>query len=87
MAHHEPVSKSRWMAAQKVEANYWHGPKVLQEEMENIRKHFAPILTRAAEDLGEDANILDIGCGPACPAQFIEHGSKTYIDPLLDEFR
>ncbi|MDX8412169.1 MAG: class I SAM-dependent methyltransferase [Mariprofundaceae bacterium] len=75
------------MAAQKVEVNYWHGPKVLQAEMEHIKKHFAPILTRTAEGLGEDASILDIGCGPACPAQFIEHGRKTYIDPLLDEFR
>jgi len=87
MAHHELISKSRWMASQKAEVNYWHGSQVLQNELDRIEKRFAPILARAAEGLDEDAKILDIGCGPTCSARFIEQGNKTYVDPLLDEFR
>jgi len=87
MAHHEPISKSRWIVAQKTEASYWRGAEVLQREIARIEQRFAPILSRVAEKLDETSNILDVGCGPTCPAQFIEQGKKTYVDPLLDEFR
>jgi len=87
MARHEAISKIRWVAAQKAAAGYWRGTDVLQTKSEHFRNRLEPFFTRWSEQLGDDATVLDVCCGPMCLARFIERGRKTYVDPLLDEFR
>ncbi len=87
MARHEPVSKARWLASQKQMVECWHGEAVLECELNRIRHYYVPLLEEYAAKLSEDASILDLGCGPVCAARFIEQGEKTYMDPLLDDFR
>lgn len=87
MTLHKPVDKSRWLTAQKAEVTYWHGQDILEKGLERVKERHVPIIECYAAAFPNDISILDIGCGPTCPAQFIEKGSKTYIDPLLDQFR
>lgn len=87
MAHHRTINQARWLKAQKQEAEYWHGNTVLENRLAYVEKHYAPLMQRYASGLSEDAHILDLGCGPVCPARFVEQGKKTYLDPLLDTFR
>ena len=87
MAHHRIISQARWMSAQKQEAEYWHGNTVLEDRLAYVERHYAPLMRLQAEDLPDDAHILDLGCGPVCPARFVAQGEKTYVDPLLDTFR
>ncbi|MDX8396607.1 MAG: class I SAM-dependent methyltransferase [Mariprofundaceae bacterium] len=85
MAHHKAISKTQWMTSQKAELTCLG--KNLQAMIQDAKTHYSTILEPYANALGEDAQILEIGCGPACTAQLIEAGHKTYIDPLLDDIR
>jgi len=87
MTLHNPISKGRWMIAQKAEADYWHGKNVLIRGYNRIKQKYASIMQCYAAALPNDIDILDLGCGPTCPAQFIGKGRKTFVDPLLDQFR
>lgn len=87
MAHHKPVSKQRWSMAQKAELHRLKKNGNLEQITEASQQRYGFVLAELAEKLDEESHILDIGCGPACVAQFIESGSKTFIDPLLDDFR
>jgi SAM-dependent methyltransferase len=87
MTHHKAIDKSRWLIAQKAEINYWHGQETLERELDRVKRNYVPIIECYAAALPDDIAILDVGCGPTCPAQFIRKGSKTYVDPLLDQFR
>lgn len=87
MAHHEAISKTRWLKAQKREMLHWHGKAALQQGLKRVHTCYLPIVQRYAQDLSGDASILEIGCGPDSTAQYIEQGNKTYVDPLLDDFR
>jgi len=91
MARHKPFSKQRWMSTQKVELGML---KRLKESHGNIRQvaekaseRYMPWITPVAETLTKSSTILELGSGPACVAQFIEEGNKTYVDPLIDDFR
>jgi SAM-dependent methyltransferase len=91
MARHKPFSKQRWMSSQKVELAHLKRQKESYENLlqiaENARRRYMPEIEAVAATLAEDAAILEIGPGPACVAQFIEAGNKSYIDPLMDDFR
>lgn len=87
MAHHKPVSKQRWGMAQKAELYRLKKNGSLTRITQASQQRYGFILTELAEGIDEESSILDIGCGPACLAQFIESGSKTFLDPLLDDFR
>ncbi len=87
MAHHEAISKARWLKAQKHETQHWHGREALRQGLKRVQACYLPVVQRYAEKLSDDAAILEIGCGPNSAAQFVPQGSKTYVDPLLDDFR
>ncbi|MDQ7010523.1 MAG: methyltransferase domain-containing protein [Mariprofundaceae bacterium] len=87
MAHHNPISQNRWAASQKHEQEHWHGQEVLESGLAHARKYYVPLMQRYTENLPEDAAILEIGSGPACISRFIEKGKKTFVDPLLEDFR
>ncbi len=87
MAHHKTIDKTRWLAAQKKLAEYWHGDDVLEQELKRIRRFYMPWLEEYVVNLSDPVSILDIGCGPVCASRFIERGEKTHLDPLLDDFR
>ncbi len=87
MAHHEAISKARWLKAQKREIQRWQGKEALEQGLKRVHEHYMPVIRKHAQNMPKDAHILEIGCGPASTAQFIEQGSKTYVDPLLDDFR
>jgi len=87
MAHHEAISKARWLRAQKYETQYWHGREALKQGLKRVQACYLPVVQRYAENLPGNAAILEIGCGPNSTAQFIARGNKTYVDPLLDDFR
>jgi len=87
MARHEAITKSRWLKAQKREIQFWRGQATLEQELKRVHGRYLPTIQKYAKSLSKDASILEIGCGPTCAAQLIEAGKKTYIDPLLDDFR
>jgi len=87
MARHEAITKARWLKAQKCEIQFWRGQEALEQELQRVHGRYLPAIQRYAKDLPKDASILEIGCGPTCAAQLIEAGRKTYVDPLLDDFR
>jgi len=87
MVRHEVISKARWLKAQKREIKYWRGKEVFEHGIKCVRECYMPVIQKHTQKLSKDAHILEIGCGPASAAQFIKQGSKTYVDPLLDDFR
>jgi len=86
MAHHKTIDKTRWLASQKRLAECWHGEDMLEKELKRVRCFYIPLLEAYAGKLPDTASILDIGCGPVCATRFLEHGGKTYLDPLLDDY-
>ena len=87
MAHHKTIDKARWLTSQKRRVEYWHGEAILEQELERIRYFYVPLMETYAEKLSDTSSVLDVGCGPVCAARFLEQGEKTYLDPLLDDFR
>ena len=87
MARHSAIGKARWLAAQRAWLERWREPGALDRENARIERDYAPILRAWGETTRENPAILDLGCGPACPARFIEKGDKTWLDPMLDDLR
>ena len=91
MAHHKPFSKQRWSIAQKHEISNWKATQKeqgnLHQYIEQARQRYLPFITPHCENLQPNSQILELGCGPICIAQEIQHGEKTYLDPLLDDYR
>jgi len=87
MAHHKPIDKTRWLASQKKLVEYWRGEAILEQELDRIRRFYVPLLNTYAEQLPQISSVLDVGCGPVCATRFLEQGNKTFVDPLLDDFR
>jgi len=86
-AHHKAISRQRWQASQRHELRKWRGSEVLERATERLRASYVPYLLRYTRHLSDQAEILEIGCGPVCISQLIERGRKTFLDPLLDDFR
>ncbi len=87
MARHSAIGKARWLAAQKAWLDRWRMPNMLDRECARLERDYAPLLRNRAAPDRKDTAILDLGCGPACPARLIEGGHKTWLDPMLDDFR
>jgi len=86
MNRHKAISRFRWQAAQKQALEKWKG-KNLQQERERAERDLLPLLQRYAGEYPDSALILEIGCGPICVSQYLPQKNKTYLDPLLDDFR
>jgi len=91
MAHHKAFSKQRWSTSLKAELAQL---SQLQQQNADIdplrkqtRKRYLPLIEPHVSGLHEDSQILELGCGPSCISQFIKQGKKTFLDPLLDDFR
>jgi len=91
MTHHKAFSKQRWSTALKAELSLFNQ---LQERnvdisivKKKIRKRYLPLIEPHTSNLQEGSMILELGCGPTCISQFIKQGKKTFLDPLLDNFR
>ncbi|MDX8397384.1 MAG: class I SAM-dependent methyltransferase [Mariprofundaceae bacterium] len=91
MAHHKAFSKQRWDNAQKAELTLLgltqHQHANIKQLTQEAKQCYLPFINPFTQDLQADSHILDIGCGPACISQFIPIGHKTFLDPLLDNFR
>jgi len=87
MAHHKTVSKARWMLALRRVAHNWMQEGALEKERLRIRDCYLPLLTEYIPAISEGTRILELCSGPVCAAQLIDGGEKTYLDPLLDEYR
>ena len=91
MAHHKAFNKQRWSSAQKVELHLFATEKKRHMDISDLAnqalQRYGTFINQETSDIKDDAEILEIGCGPACVSQFIPHGHKTFLDPLLDDFR
>ena len=91
MPYHKAFSKQRWSAALKAELSsilqLQHKYPDISPLREQVKKRYLPIIEPYLAALQEDSQILELGCGPTCFSQFIKHGKKTFLDPLLDNFR
>lgn len=87
MAHHKPLSKMQWQRMLAWELAEQTQPGAMKKHVEYLKETYLPTILKYTRDLPQQAEILEIGCGAACIAQFIEQGHKTYLDPLLDDFR
>jgi len=91
MAHHKAFSKQRWSILQKYEIDAWCCLKKegssFTKILEQQRDRYHDLLCRYASDLDPDSEILELGCGAVCIAQTLDTGKKTYLDPLLDDYR
>lgn len=86
-ARHKAISRHRWQLSQRHELRRWRDASVLEHASAQLRASYLPFLQRYTRHLPADAEILEIGCGPVCLSQLIDRGNKTYLDPLLDDFR
>jgi len=86
MNRHQPVSRLRWQASLKLTLQKWSSKK-LERERERCEKVILPILMQIAEQYPKDGAVLDIGCGPICISRLLPLQHKTYLDPLIDNFR
>ncbi|MBF0282165.1 MAG: class I SAM-dependent methyltransferase [Zetaproteobacteria bacterium] len=85
MAHHKPVTKTSWTLALKKELERQQSQwKSLLDQSQQL---FATQLNPLAQQLTEDSEILEIGCGIACTARHFDQGKKTFVDPLIDDFK
>jgi len=91
MAHHKAFSKQRWSMLQKHEIDTWCCMQKGQVSFEGIlklkRERYRALLLQYAGDLNAESEILELGCGAVCVAQELSEGKKTYLDPLLDDYR
>ncbi|MDQ6988710.1 MAG: methyltransferase domain-containing protein [Mariprofundaceae bacterium] len=90
-AFYHAVSKQRWMVYQKREYLYWLQQKDELSLRQNFVQHmYVPLLQKHLSTLAVAADklqILEFGCGPVCTAQYVDQGKKTYVDPLMDDYR
>ncbi len=86
MSKHSPVPNIRWLASQKLSLQAWKN-KNLSSERERIERSLLSLLQRYAKQYPEDGTVLEIGCGPICISRLLPQQHKTYLDPMVDDFR
>ena len=86
MSLHKPVDNIRWQSSQKLSLKAW-SQKQLNSEREQLERSILPLLQRYAKAYPEDASILEVGCGPICITRLLPQHHKTYLDPLVDDYR
>jgi len=91
MAHHKAFSKQCWSRLQKHEADACYemqkSQHVLSEVQAEAHERYSSLLLQYAGDITENSQILELGCGVVCLAQELTEGKKTYLDPLLNDYR
>lgn len=87
MAHHKAISHQFWQNALRIECDRWRGKEMLGQAMDQLQSTYTPLILKYTEDLPDNAAILEIGSGPVCISKLIPQGEKTYVDPLLDDYR
>jgi len=91
MAHHKAFSKQRWSTALKAELVLFSQLQKKNTDINSLKKQiknrYLPLIEPHVANLQKDSQILELGCGPTCISQFIKLGKKTFLDPLLDDFR
>jgi len=85
--HHKPISLLRWQMSQRHLLSLWNRRNNLDQEQHKRETLLLPILQRYARQYPEEGSLLEIGCGPICLSQQLPQQQKTYIDPLIDDFR
>jgi len=83
---HRPVSRLRWQSSLKLILKKWR-TKNLYRERERVEHSLLPMIQSYAEQYPEDSAVLEIGCGPVCTSRLLSMKKKTYLDPLIDDFR
>ncbi len=86
MSKHTPVSRLCWQASQKNVIRQW-SKKNLKLERAEMELSMLPLLKQYAKKYPADGAIMEIGCGPVCISQTLPQEHKTYLDPLIDDFR
>ena len=78
--------EKRWHSAQSKEDSFWQRNGVLGPQMDRVSSRYGPVMERISEGLEPDSMILDLGCGPTCPARLFTRGIKIYLDPLMGSY-
>ncbi len=86
MNKHKPVSRLRWHASLKLILQKWRS-KDLSVERQRIEQSTLETLQRCAQRYPEDGSVLELGGGPLCISRLLPLKNKTYLDPLIDDFR
>lgn len=86
MSRHKPISRVRWQASQSKTLARWKRRSPLVDLKEQERS-LLPILLFEANKQPKNGSTLEIGCGPICLSQHLPQENKTYLDPLIDDFR
>ena len=83
------INIRRHRKALERELGFWRRPDIIMSQAFRIDRYRGCLL-EVARSYSENRTIervLDVGCGPACCAQFIPDGKKYYVDPLLEEYK
>jgi len=86
-AFYHAVTTHRWFIAQKREFDFWQKKGSFDSRRVYSRRYYLPHIKPLMDSNLTDTSILEIGSGPVCVAQYLEQGSKTYLDTLLDNYR
>jgi len=86
MNKHKPVSRLRWQASLKLILKKWR-TKDLSIERKRIEDNTLEALLHCAQDYPKHSSVLEIGGGPLCISRLLPIENKTYLDPLIDDFR
>lgn len=81
------VSKARWSLFQKRVLQFWQTKKALSERSSMAQEHYVPLLKKYLQGKSDDIDLLEIGCGPVCAIQYLDMGGKTYVDPLIVDYK
>lgn len=81
------VSKQLWMIYQKRVFHVWNNERALKTRQVFTRCYYLPLIKPWADKLDGAIQVLEIGSGPVCAAQYLGKGEQTYIDPLINEYR
>lgn len=78
--------KERWRSAQSKEDSFWRRNDVIRPQMDRVISRYGPVFSTLSKHLTRESAILDVGCGPTCPARLFTTGSRTYLDPLMSSY-
>lgn len=83
-----PITDDRWEIAQNEEARWWSKDFLIKQN-EEIKNKYSEIFNALEQKIGigNNWNILDVGCGPTCISLLFNKGKKYGIDSLLDEYK
>jgi len=86
-AHHHAISKEEWLTSQQRQLDGWAGAPMLEAQRKILHDRYFTAIDHLLPDLDDSSEIIDIGSAPICFSQEIVGGHKTFVDPLLDDFR